>query len=136
MNSFLAVNGVTRRALHIPYESPFVCQLVETPYGSGSSSVSTLDILPTFQEAGPVLAISKPDALSALLDWSAVPNGYAYVIYRATDAAGPFSVVASGVIARFFLDAPGSGTFFYKVTGLEPNFGETAASNTVSITLP
>ena len=136
MNSFLAVNGGLRRALHIPYESPFVCQLAETPYGSGSSSISTLDILPTLQEAGPVLAIEKIDDSHARLSWSAVLNGYAYVIYRATNAEGPFVVQASGVVDRFFLDAPGIGTFFYKVTGIEPNFGETAASNVVSITFP
>lgn len=136
MNSFLSISGVIRRALHIPYESPFVCQLAETPYGSGSSSVSTLDILPTFQEAGPTLGVTKPDDSHARLDWSAVANAYSYVIYRATNVNGPFSVVTSGVVDRFFLDAPGNGTFFYKVTGIEPNFGETSASNVVSITLP
>jgi len=136
VNSFFSLHPITKRALAIPYVSPLICELAENASGSGSSSVDVLNILPTFQEAGPTLSAALTDAGTVQLSWSAVENAFSYVIYRSASPEGPFSVRASGVIGQIFIDNPGSGTFFYKVTGLEPNFGETTASNLVSVTVP
>lgn len=138
MNTFLALNPASRRALRIPYESPFICQLGEISSGSGSTAVSVLEILPTERAAGPVLSAELLEDGAVQLSWTNnVPNAYAYVIYRATVVDGPYSAQASGVLDRIFIDfPPGSGTFYYKVTSLEPNFGETFASNIVSVSVP
>jgi len=136
MNTFAALQPVSRRALRIPYESPLICQLAVIVSASAATAVSTLEILPITQEAGPTLEAVVLEDSSVQLDWSAVPGAYAYIVYRATVEEGPYAVQVSGLIANTFLDNPGPGTFFYKVTGIEPNFGETTASNIVSVTVP
>lgn len=136
MNTFSVLNPISRRALKIPYESPLICQLAPpSASGSGSDSLAVLDILPTFQAEGPTLSVVL-DGVHVNLSWTAVSGAYAYIVYRATNVDGPYSVVTAGLIARNLVDNPGSGTFFYKVTGVEPNFGETTASNVVSVTVP
>lgn len=136
MNAFIAITPISRRALRIPYESPLLCIPREVASGSGSGGVSVLDILPTVRLPGPTLSVELV-GVSVSLSWTDdVPNAYAYIIYRATDVNGPYSVQASGVVDRNFVDNPISGNYFYKVTAIEPNFGETFASNVVSVTVP
>lgn len=137
MNTFSALNPTSRRALRIPYDSPLICQLAEEASGSAGTSVSVLEILPTERAAGPTLTVELLEDGSVSLSWTLTPaNAYAYIIYRATAADGPYSVQSSGVLGRNFIDNPPSGNYFYKVTALEPNFGETTASNVVSVTVP
>jgi len=136
MNTFFSLHPITKRALAIPYVSPMICELAEIASGSSSSAVSTLDILPTLQADGPTLVVTLQEDGTVRVSWSEVENAYSYIVYRSTNSEGPFSVQASGVSNRFFIDNPGSGTFFYKTTALEPNFGETAASNVVTVTVP
>lgn len=137
MNTFSALNPSSRRAIRIPYESPLICQLAGESSGSAATAVSVLDIQPTERETGPVLAAVVQADHSVRLSWTAHPtNAYAYIVYRAIAADGPYVVQASGVLDRFFVDNPVSGHYFYKVTALEPNFGETTASNVVSVTVP
>lgn len=136
MNTFSALNPTSRRALRIPYESPFICRLFEPASGTGSSAVSVLEILPTERLAGPTLSVVLNEDGSVSLSWTNnVENADSYIVYRAENEAGPYSVQASGVIGLNFIDFPVfPGTFYYKVTALEPNFGETFASNVVTIT--
>jgi len=138
VNTFSALNPISRRALRIPYESPFICQVAVITSASAATAVSILEILPTFQLPGPTLSAEVLEDGSVSLTWTGdVPNAYAYIVYRATAEAGPYSVQASGIVDRFFLDTPvGPNTLYYKVTALEPNFGETLASNVVSVTVP
>lgn len=137
MNTFAALTPISRRALKIPYESPLLCLAREPASGTGSGGVSVLEILPTLQLPGPALSVELLDGVSVSLSWDdSVPNAYAYIIYRADNEIGPYSVQASGVVERNFVDNPPSGNYFYKVTAIEPNFGETTASNVVSVTVP
>lgn len=137
MNTFAALNPISRRALKIPYDSPLICQQVSEASGSGGGAVSVLEILPTLQLAGPVLTVELLGDNLVQLSWdNSVPRAYAYVVYRATAEIGPYSAQASGILDRNFIDNPPSGNYFYKVTALEPDFGETAASNVVSVTVP
>lgn len=137
MNTFAALNPLSRRYFRVPYRSPLVCQLASEASGSAAGAVSTLDVLPTLQKAGPVLSISLTEDSAARLSWSnSVAKAYAYIVYRSDSELGPYSVVASGVVDRFFVDNAPPGTFFYKVTALEPDYGETTASNVESIVIP
>ena len=137
MNTFAALTPISRRALKIPYESPLLCIPREEASGTGAGDLSVLDILPTVRLDGPTLSVELLDGISVSLSWTdSVPNAYAYIVYRATDVNGPYSVQASGVVDRNFVDNPPSGNYFYKVTAIEPNYGETTASNVVSITVP
>lgn len=71
------------------------------------------------------------------LTWTLRDYIYSYLVYRATNPAGPFTLVTSNVIDDHFVDTPPSGTYYYKVTGIEPTFGETFASPVAGpITLP
>lgn len=136
MSRFESLKAITRRALRIEYRSPLVCELPSIVSASGTGEVSTLDILPTFRLPGPTLSLTKLSESEIRLDWNEVPNAYAYVVYRATNPEGPFLIVVSGLIVNFFVDAiVDPGTYFYRVTGIEPDFGETEASNIVSETI-
>jgi len=135
MDNFDAFRPVTRRHFWDDYRSPLTCVEVPTNSASASGSTIDIDILPVVQIPGPTLA-SAASGGSVTLTWSEVPKAYAYVVYRANVAAGPFSIVASGVIDRFFVDTPANpGTYFYRVTAIEPAFGETGVSNVVSATV-
>lgn len=81
-------------------------------------------------------AVASPTGVGVSLTWTEVPNAFAYVVYRATNVNGPFTRLIAGLVDRFYVDNTAvSGNFFYKVTGLEPDFGETLPSNTVSVTV-
>lgn len=136
MNTFAALNPLSRRYFKVPYVSPLICQLREEASGSAAGAVAVIDIEPTVRLAGPTLSFELQEDASVRLEWTNdVPNAYAYIVYRATSEGGPYSVVASGVVNRFFVDNPAPGTFFYKVTAIEPNYGETTASNVVTVTV-
>src|SRR5262245_14658942 len=115
MNTFAAINPLSRRYFKVPYQSPLVCQLREEASGSAAGAVAVIDIEPTTRLDGPTLTFELQEDASVRLAWSnTVPNAYAYIVYRATSAEGPYSVVASGVVGLFFVDNPAPGTFFYK----------------------
>ena len=137
MNEFDALRAITRRALRIDYISPMVCMNEVIISASGSSEISTLDIIPTLRAVGPAsIELTSPEAGQVLVSWTPVSGAYAYIVYRATDESGPFSVQVSGTLEFSFLDVPPvPGTYFYKVTAIEPNFGETFPSPVNSITL-
>jgi hypothetical protein len=136
MNEFDALRGITRRAIPINYVSPLICHN-DVPFSaSGTGDLSLLDILPTLQEVGPVLALTQPNAGENRLEWMLVANAFSYVIYRATVEGGPYLLLTSGVVENFYVDTPDvPGTYYYKATGIEPNYGETLASNIVSGTV-
>lgn len=136
MNNFDSVRAITRRHFWDDYHSPLTC--VVFPESSGfSASGQTIDILPTgvFQLPGPVLT-AEADGSTVRLAWTEVPNAYAYIIYRSDTEDGPFSVLLSGLLAHEYVDTPENpGTVYYRVTGIEPNYGETEPSNVASTTV-
>lgn len=135
MNNFDSFRGITRRHFWDNYRSPLTC--VAFPTSSASASGSTIDIgiLPVLRAAGPVLAGVAAGA-SVSLTWSLVDKAYAYVVYRSTVQGGPFSIIVAGLIDRFFVDTPSNpGTYYYRVTAIEPAFGETEVSNVVHVTV-
>lgn len=137
MQPIKSLRAITRRIIPLFYISPAECFLAFfSGSGSGSSATAVLDITPTTQKAG-------PDQLTAILVggdvslvWSFLPYAYSYVIYRATSPDGIFDLVAANVLFTDYVDvgAP-SGTLYYKVTGIEPDFGETTPSPIVSVTV-
>jgi len=135
MNTFDACRGITRRHFWDDYRSPLTC--VDYPIFSASASGETTDILvdALYRAAGPVLEGSELGG-NVSLSWSLVPNAYAYIVYRADNAAGPFTALVSGVLDQVWVDTPATaGTFHYRVTAIEPDFGETEVSNVVSLTV-
>jgi len=128
MREFDAFNPVTRRALSINYIAPDICELVSEASGSGSGMglSAVLEAQSVDRKAGPELLILD----GTTLQWTALPYAFSYVIYRADSADGPFTLLTSNVSdAHFDLASIGlTGTFFFKVTGLEPDIGETLPS--------
>jgi hypothetical protein len=115
-----------------------VCELevISSGSGSGVSSGAILPV-PVFRKDGPTNLIVTVEGSFAILTWSEQPYIYAYAVYGGPSAEGPFILLTSNVIGDTASVAPGSGTYFFKVTGLEPDFGETYPSNTVGpVTIP
>lgn len=138
MNRQDSLRAITRRALMIHYESPLICELAVPFSGSGSgfSIASVLDFEPVFQAPGTELTVSPFSEGRLRLAWNAIPDAFVYVVYRAEAAEGPFVIIASGVQGTFYVDTPENpGTYFYRVSGIEPNHGETDLSNIVSGTV-
>jgi fibronectin type 3 domain-containing protein len=135
MNNFDACRGITRRHFWEDYRSPLTC--VDYPIFSASASGETTDILVEgiYRAAGPVLeGIEFGGEVS--LSWSQVPNAYAYIVYRADSISSPFMALVSGVLDQVWVDVPATpGTFYYRVTAIEPDFGETEVSNVVALTV-
>ncbi len=68
------------------------------------------------------------DGTRVQLSWTGVSGASGYTIKRATSAGGPFTTVASGVLATSYTDSPAeNGTYYYVVTGSNSG-GESAAS--------
>lgn len=138
MNPTRGLKPVTRRAIPLLYISPAECRLIPAFSGSGSgaSETASLDIFPVERMPGPAVLTAVTVAGGVQLDWSPVEGAFSFVVYASASAEGPFSVVAANVLpTEFLVDASMVGGFFYwKVTALEPNFGETFPSPVVSTT--
>lgn len=137
MNRHDSLRAITRRALWIHYVCPGICEGSGIPAsGSGAGVSAVLDFEPVFRAAGPTLEVANFSAGKLRLSWTAVPNGFAYVVYRSDLPIGPFTVIASGIMSTFFVDTPENpGTYYYRVSGIEPNHGETELSNIASGTV-
>ena len=134
MREFDAFNPVTRRALSINYVCPLVCELLETSgSGSGAGISAVLEQQSADRKPGPGLLILD----GTNLQWSTQPYIFAYIIYIADSADGPFSILTSNVTeSHFDLNLVGiMGTHFFKVTGIEPDIGETLPSPVLEVTL-
>lgn len=133
MREFDAFNPVTRRALSINYVCPLICELEASGSGSGAGIAAVLELQDVARKLGPVALILD----GTNLQWSTQPYIFAYVIYIADSADGPFSILTSNVTeSHFDLTTVGvTGTHFFKVTGIEPDVGETLPSPILEVTI-
>lgn len=133
MNPQQSLKAVTRRAIPLFYISPAECRLAPPFSGSGSSSsaTATIDIFPVERKAGPAELTAAVVAGGVQLNWSLVSYAFSYVVYRSSNPEGPFTLVVANEINTEYVDAAGVSGSFYKVTALEPDFGETFPSPTV-----
>lgn len=99
--------------------------------GSGSSESAVIDLAPVTRSAGPTSLTAVVISGGVKLDWSVVEGAFSYVIYRSASSEGPFTLAAANVPHTEFIDTAGVSGLFYKVTALEPNFGETFPSPVV-----
>lgn len=76
------------------------------------------------------------DNQSVSLDWSPEAAAESYILYRATNAAGPYAITATGLTATNYLDAtPAGGRMnYYKVAAVS-DCGTGAASAIASVAL-
>lgn len=131
MLEFDSFRGVTLRALRIDYISPAVCELPSSSSGSSGSDSALLDVIPTTRMAGPTNLQVSVDGAVVTLTWTGRDYIFAYAVYAGPTAEGPFQIHTANVLSSSFSYSPGPGTYFFKVTGIEPNFGETFPSETV-----
>ena len=135
MNFHDSLRAITRRAFRIEYRSPAICpvMLVSSGSGSGTSCPAIIDMQTVTQAAGPVLTLQFFSDLEFLLTWTAISNAYGYQVYRSTSPDGPFELLIGGLLDTLYVDEPPTlDIFYYKVTAIEPNWGETLPSNVVS----
>jgi penicillin-binding protein/penicillin-binding protein 1A len=137
MQPIKSLRAITRRIIPLFYISPAECFIrAFSGSGSGAAATAVLDITPTEQKDGPAQLNAIAVGADVSLVWSFLPYAYSYVIYRATNPDGPFDLVAANVLLTDYVDvAPPTGTLYYKVTGIEPDFGETRPSPVVSVTV-
>lgn len=132
MNRQDSLRPVTRRALRIRYHSPATCFLPGDAY-SGTSSDDTsslIDFVPTTRLAGPVLTVSNYTDTQLRLSWTPITDAVYYQIFRSTSPDGPFEFLFGPVAELFYLDTPpAAGMYYYQVTAIEPNAGQTEPSN-------
>lgn len=126
MREFASFVGITRRALSINYFSPLVCEMFASSSGSGGAISATLEVEQTNRLAGPETIFMDGNFLS----WSTRAYIDAFVVYYATAEGGPFSLLTANLVDPHFnvVAALPAGTYFFKVSGLEPDFGETFPS--------
>jgi len=129
MREFASFVGITRRALSINYVSPLVCEMIASSSGSGGAISASLEVEQTNRLAGPETIFMDGDFLS----WSTRNYIDAFVIYYATAEIGPFTMLTANVVDLHFnvVAALPPGTYFFKISGLEPDFGETFPSPTI-----
>lgn len=133
MRQFDSYRGVTLRATRIDYISPVVCELESIASGSGSStSASAIIPSPIVRKDGPTnLIVSVNEQGDAVLTWSEQSYIFAYAVYAGGSADGPFVLETSNVLGGTATVGLAAGTYYFKVTGIEPEFGETFPSNIV-----
>jgi hypothetical protein len=129
VREFQSFVGITRRALSIFYASPLVCEMFASSSGSGGAISASLEVAQTNRRAGPETIFMDGPFLS----WSTRAYIDAFVVYYATADGGPFTMLTANVVDLHFnvVAALPPGTYFFKVSGLEPDFGETFPSPTI-----
>jgi len=136
MNNLNSLRPVTRRAVSLFYKSPGICELPVPLSGSGQSAVANIAIEPVTRKAGPDSLEVIVIGTEVSLNWPEVGYIFSYVVYRATNPEGPFALLTSNLGENSFVDTGLSpGTYYYKVTGIEPDFGETLPTPLVSVTI-
>lgn len=130
MNPRQSLKAITRRAIPLFYISPAECRLapVFSGSGSGGSATATLDIFPVERKAGPAALTAVAIAGGVQLTWSSVEGAYSYVVYRSSNPEGPFTLVVANEINTEYVDPAGVAGNYYKITALEPDYGETFPS--------
>lgn len=135
MREFASFVGVTRRALSINYFSPLVCEMFASSSGSGGAISATLEVEQTNRLAGPETIFMDGNFLS----WSTRSYIDAFVVYYATAEGGPFSLLTANLVDPHFdvFSSLTPGEYWFKVTGLEPDYGETFPSPLIGpVTIP
>jgi hypothetical protein len=130
MNNLNSLRPVTRRAIPLFYMSPGICELPLPFSFSGASVAANLEIEPVNRKAGPESLDATVLDADVLLGWPPVSYVFSYVVYRATNPIGPFTLLTSNLLDNSYVDttAVGGISYWYKVTGVEPDFGETFPS--------
>lgn len=133
MRQFDSYRGVTLRANRIDYISPQICELEAIASGSGSGGSSgAIFPSPVERKDGPTnLVVTVNESGEAVLTWDTRAYIYSYAVYAGPAADGPYTLETSNVIGNTTTLAIPAGTYYFKVTGLEPEFGETYPSNIV-----
>lgn len=136
MREFQSFVGITRRALSIHYVSPLVCEMIsQSGSGSGGAISAVLEVEQTNRREGPVEIFMDGNFLS----WSTRSYIDAFVVYYAESENGPFTMLTANVVDLHFdvFSALTPGNYWFKVTGLEPDYGETFPSPTIGpVTIP
>jgi len=131
---------VNRRGIAAPFSEMFAKKVAPEPgppmwSGGGAMDQQGLGTL-TFSR-DPIAAGSPPSGVVALtrgrdivLSWWGTAYASSYTVKRATQAGGPYAVVATGITEpRTWTDAgPAPGIYYYVVTAQTPS-GESAPSN-------
>lgn len=135
MNNLNSLRPVTRRAIPLFYQSPAICMLPVPFSGSGASVAANLEIEPVERKAGPDTLEAVVVGSDVSLSWPLVSYIFSYVVYRATNPAGPFTLLTANLLENSYVDvglSPGT-SYWYKVTGVEPDAGETFPTPSVEV---
>jgi len=136
MNNLNSLRPITRRAVSLFYKSPGICELPIPLSGSGASVAANIEIEPVTRKAGPDSLEAVAVGTDVSLSWPTLSYAFAYAVYRSTSPEGPFVLLTSNLGENSFVDVGLSpGTYYWKTTAIEPNFGETFPSPLASATV-
>lgn len=139
MKQWDSFNPVTRRALSINYISPMICMLGSDQSGSGSGAgvLAALDILPVNRLRGPEFLSAVVNGAEITLTWGSKSYAFSYTVYlSSTSPDGPFVLQTANLLSTSFVLTLTPGTYYGKVTLVEPDFGESFPSPTIQIVVP
>lgn len=120
---------ITRREFAVDYISPLICEEF-----SGFSGEVEINILP-FEE------LTFPTGLTVIgtsiftLSWNALRRAVCYNVYRSLGPDGPYQLISTCQQDREYIDNPGPGDWYYRVSALLPE-GETPLSPPVAPVAP
>jgi hypothetical protein len=128
---------VGRKGLSAPWTQAMVDQVrPERTDGGDSVGLGTL-----FFVRAPA-APARPSGLSAhlsnakvQLSWWGCADATQYLVQRSNAANGLFTTVATVVDPRTYTDAPGQGTWFYRISAVTP-LGERVGAETARVAVP
>ncbi|MBB3293394.1 hypothetical protein FHT39_002033 [Mitsuaria sp. BK045] len=128
---------VGRKGLSAPWTQAMVDQVrPERSDGGDSVGLGTLFFL---RDPAPA---ARPSGLSAhlsdakvQLSWWGCADAMHYLVQRSNASTGPFTTVATVVDPRTYTDAPGQGTWFYRISAATP-LGERVGAETARVAVP
>jgi hypothetical protein len=137
----IAVSGVYVGLILAPGQNvPLMVTFTPAATGSASGSIT---ITSNAANSSFSIAVSgtgvQPVSHSVDLAWNAATGAAGYNVYRGSASGGPYTVLtASPVTTTSFIDtnAQSGQTYYYVVTSLNSNGGESTDSNQVSATIP
>lgn len=103
---------ITRREYVIDYVSPLICDEI-----SAQSGDVEINILP-FDELGYPTGLLVTGVSEFTLTWNPVIAAICYNVYRALAEGGPYTLISSCQQDREYVDDPGPGSWFYRVSAI------------------
>jgi aryl-phospho-beta-D-glucosidase BglC (GH1 family) len=123
----------------IPMAGTILVGLAVTAHDSSQLNTATFGNLSVAAQlpAIPANLLATPTTVQITLNWSSAAGAASYTVRRSTTNGGPYTVIATSVLATNWLDTTVANgtTYYYVVSAASPN-GESVPSNQAAASVP